>query len=368
MRASVLPKLAVTALTSAQPAGIGAVVVWGREAGKRMRRWFPRLARESVVVARIEDGRADIVDEVVALCVPPQHAPTGREEGEINFHGGGVARARVCAFLVAQGAEEVAPEGYAARALRLDGTAREAMALLPGAATAAQVVFLLRQVRGELRQEVDALRALSDEDRARGLGTLLSRARAGIALAGGMRVLVVGPVNSGKSTLVNRLCAAPRSIVSEVPGTTRDLLEAPGRIEDFPVTFIDSCGLAATPNAIEALGEARVRAEIPRADCVLCLGVDPSALPVPPVTALALGPKADLGGACPAGVLPVSGKTGRGIETLKAAILAAVCQGQDWRLAAPFTDRQRGLLAAAAAKLAGGDRKGCDALLEAVTA
>ncbi|HAK95472.1 MAG TPA: hypothetical protein DCM87_10810 [Planctomycetes bacterium] len=368
MCAPVMPRLAVTPLTSAQPAGIGAVAVWGLEAGERMRRWFPRLAREPVVVARIEDGRAGVVDEVVAFCVPPEHAPTGREEGEIDFHGGGVARARVCAFLAARGAEEVPPESYAARALGLDGAAREALAMLPGAVTAAQAAFLLRQVRGELRREIAALRGLGDRDCARGLDALLSRARAGIALAAGIRVLVVGPVNSGKSTLVNRLCGAVRSIVSEVPGTTRDLLEAPGRIEDYPATFIDSCGLAATPNTIEALGEARLRAEIPRADCVLCLGIDPPALPARPGAALVLGPKADLGGACPAGALPVSGKTGLGIEALKAAILAVVCEGHDRSMPAPFTNRQRGLLSAAAGKLAGGDRKACDALIEEATA
>lgn len=368
MRRSVLPKRAVTPLTPPRPAGIGAVAVWGLEAGGRMRRWFHRLAREPLVVARLEDDRAELVDEVVAFCVPPEHAPTGCEEGEINFHGGVMARARVCAFLAAQGAEEVSLEGYAARALRLDGAAREALALLPSAVTAGQTAFLLRQVRGELRDAIAALRELDAEGCARGLSDLLSRARAGIALAGGMRVLVVGPVNSGKSTLVNRLCGVERSIVSEVPGTTRDLLEAPGGIGDYPVVFVDSCGLSARPKAIEALGAERLRAEIPRADCVLCLGIDPPALPARPATALVLGPKADLGGACPAGALPVSGKTGLGIEALKTAILAVVCEGRDCSFPSPFTHRQRGLLEAAVGKLAGGDREGCDVLLEEITA
>ncbi len=355
-----LPRLAATPLTCAHPGGIGAVVVWGVEAGACMRRLFPRLAREPVVFARPADERGLPIDEVVALRIPPEHALTGGEELELDFHGGRVAHARMSAFLAAQGAEEMPVAAYAACASSLDAAGREALAALCDASTAGQVAFLLRQVRGELRRECEALRALPGAACARGVDALLAQARAGITLVRGARVLVAGPPNSGKSTLVNRLAGVPRAIVSSIPGTTRDLLEARAVIDDVPVTFVDSCGLARAAGALEALGAERVRAEIARVDCVLCLGIDPAALPARPAAALVLGPKADLGGTFGEGVLPVSGTTGLGLGALRRHLLATLCGDGDWRRPAPFTQRQREALAAAARKLGNGDRAGCN--------
>jgi tRNA modification GTPase len=362
--APALPAFAVTPLTSAHPGGIGAVVVWGAGAGARMRALFPELARDAIALLRPTDAGGGAIDEVVALRVPAARAPTGEEEFELDFHGGRVARERVRAFLAAHGAEELPVERYAACARSLDAAGREAMVLLRGATSAEQTAFLLRQVRGELGRVCAGLCAAAvDAACARGLAALRAQERVGRALVEGARVLVVGPPNSGKSTLVNRLAGAPRAIVSEIPGTTRDLLEAAASIEGVPVTFIDSCGLTSNANALEALGAQRVRAEIPRADCVLCLGIAPEALPVAPRAALALGPKADLGCGRAPGVLPVSGATGLGLETLRERVHALVCGGGDWRRPAPFTERHGVLLAKAAEALEGGDRALCNEII-----
>src|SRR5262249_41204778 len=101
------------------------------------------------------------------------------------------------------------------------------------------------------------------------LSRLLETFRTGRLLAAGCRVAIVGPPNAGKSTLFNALAGSDRAIVTEVPGTTRDALEATVDVAGVPVTLVDTGGLRETEDVVERIGVARAREEAERADLVL---------------------------------------------------------------------------------------------------
>jgi tRNA modification GTPase len=129
----------------------------------------------------------------------------------------------------------------------------------------------------------------------------------------GVRVVVAGPPNAGKSSLVNALAGQERAIVTATAGTTRDLIEVPLAIGGVALTLIDSAGLRSTDDEVERIGVSLAEREIARADVLLWLG-DPREYPDHPC-ALQIAPKADV--ATPFAGHAVSAKTGHGIDTLK---------------------------------------------------
>lgn len=112
-------------------------------------------------------------------------------------------------------------------------------------------------VRRDLSRAVEALALLS------------SSYETGRLLSSGCRVAILGRPNAGKSTLFNALVGSPRAIVTEVPGTTRDALDATLDIKGIPVTVVDTAGLRSTEDRVEAIGVARAREEAEKADAVL---------------------------------------------------------------------------------------------------
>ncbi len=361
-----LPALAASPLTPPRLGGIATIIVWGRDAGRFMRTLFTGIEPGMLTYRRLTDGD-QAVDEVLALLVPVEDAVSGGEEGEISLHGGRLAREAVLALLEARGAAVRAPEALVRASPKLDAIQREASQALVNAATREQVAFLLRQLRGELSHAVAAIEAtVGEPDRITRIDELLNQAAVGLALVQGARILVAGPPNAGKSTLVNRLCAMRRSIVTDVPGTTRDILEAAAEFNGIPVTVLDSGGLSETGTRLERLGTERTLAAISDVHVVLCLGVEPETLPVRPKAWIRLGPKADLGGDVPPGVLPVSGLTGLGIDALKERVSETLRAGGDWLRPAPFTDRQDALLREARAASARGNGEAAVAALRRV--
>jgi len=103
------------------------------------------------------------------------------------------------------------------------------------------------------------------------LGAVLARARTGAVLREGLTVVLVGAPNVGKSSLLNRLAGDDVAIVTAIPGTTRDTIERPVEIAGIPLTIVDTAGLRETRDTVEALGIARTRAAIARADLALLL-------------------------------------------------------------------------------------------------
>jgi len=268
---------------------------------------------------------------------------TGEDVAELHLHGG---RAIVTAVLRALGRIEGLREAQAGEFTRrafengridlaeAEGLAdlleaetetqrRSAMALAGGALSRQVEVWQERLIG--MAAEVESALDFSDEDDVTPLGAdfaarvealrsemanWLSRAPAE-RLKDGIRVVISGPPNSGKSRLLNALLQREAAIVSDIPGTTRDVIEAPVSISGIPFVLVDTAGLRSADDRVEAIGVRLARATAEAADLVLWLGPPGER----PERAVQILPKADL--QPPDGMgLPVSARTGLGLDSL----------------------------------------------------
>jgi tRNA modification GTPase len=183
------------------------------------------------------------------------------------------------------------------------------------------------------------------------------RLREGALLHEGALVVLAGPPNAGKSSLLNALLGENRAIVSPTAGTTRDAIEAWADFGGWPVRLVDTAGLRETSDAVEAEGVARAEALVARADVVVALGGARGTIAVHAKCDLGHGPG-----------LNVSAVTGEGLDDLKRAIVAALEEkvAQGGALAEAAGERRRQIdsaLAAARATLAEGAPHACDLVL-----
>ncbi|MBR1921328.1 MAG: tRNA uridine-5-carboxymethylaminomethyl(34) synthesis GTPase MnmE, partial [Kiritimatiellae bacterium] len=161
------------------------------------------------------------------------------------------------------------------------------------------------------------------------LEAAVRRAREGRILRDGALVVIAGPPNAGKSSLLNALLGERRAIVSDEPGTTRDSIEEWLDIDGWPVRIVDTAGLREADDEIEREGVSRARALVGKADIILRLvpaDAPPPAL-APDERAIDVLSKCDLPQSCggmPASLLSVSAKTGAGLNELRGAIVAAL--------------------------------------------
>jgi tRNA modification GTPase len=290
------------------------------------------------------------LDQAVVLWFPGPASYTGEDSAELSLHGGKAVIEAVAGALVALGLRPADPGEFTRRAFlngRMDLVEAEAVHDLVQAETEAQRRQALRQLEGALgalyHGWADRLRAIlaqqealidfPDEDLPpdveAGLLAELRAVRAEIAahlddaqrgekLREGLFFAITGPPNVGKSTLINALAGRDVAIVSPLPGTTRDALEARVVLGGVPVTLVDTAGLRGTDDPIEAEGVRRALAHAEAADLVLTLveagGPAPATLPP---RSLLIASKADLGGPGPAGALPISVRTGQGLDALR---------------------------------------------------
>ena len=315
---------------------------------------LPRAAS----LRRLHDPRdGQEIDHAILLWFPAPRSPTGEDVLEIQCHGGSAVREWLLEALASlEGCRLAEPGEFARRAFlagKLDLTAVEGLADLIEAQTRAQARQALRQLEGGLglllRQwrsrllsalarleaeidfgddgvevpeaELDAEIALL----AAGMAELLADRR-GERLRDGLVIAVTGPPNVGKSSLVNALARREVALVSEHPGTTRDVLEVQLEIAGIPVTMLDTAGLREAVDPVEAMGVARARARAASADLALrlfALGTD--APPAEPA-ALQVATKRDLEPRVPVApqVIAVSAVTGEGLPELLTAIVAEI--------------------------------------------
>lgn len=343
--------------------GPAAVAILARVTGRAAARFRPR---ELVLCeVREPDGGARL-DEVLAVHMPAPRSYTGEDVVELQGHGGAANLGRVLDAVLRAGARAAAPGEFTRRAFmhgRLDLTQVEAVAQVIGASSARAHAVAQAQLGGALGARLRGLRArvvaalaeveatidfpdeasdaaigavLADELGAlrHALAALAASHREGRVLGEGLVVALVGAPNVGKSSLLNALAGVERALVSPVPGTTRDWLEARVVWDGVAVTLVDTAGVedrlastragAGEVTALEqrgvALGQARAaHAEVVvdvRAPGVAGAGDGRAA------AQLVVWNKVDLAPA-PAGVLGVSALTGAGLEALRAAILAA---------------------------------------------
>ena len=290
----------------------------------------------TVWVGWLADGAGRPVDQVVCVVWRGPHSATGEDVVEVTCHGGDAVAQAVLRALYDAGARPAGPGEFTRRAFlngKLDLAQAEAVADLVHAESRlghrAAVAALRGRVSdavGDVREALVQTAALveleldfADEDvefadraalgalldRADAvLAELLSTARLGALARDGVRVVLGGRPNAGKSTLLNALVGEDRAIVSAAPGTTRDAVEAEAELGGLRFRFTDTAGLRETADAVEAEGTRRARAALARADAVLyvvdgTVGMDAEeravldALP-PDTPALVVWNKADL--------------------------------------------------------------------------
>ena len=297
-----------TIVALATPAGRSALALV-RLSGKGARGVLAALApRLSDPAARPREGRlahfcdasGAAIDTGVATFLPGPDTATGEDVAEISVHGSPVGVERLLAAAVAAGARPARPGEFTERAFRagkLDLVRAEAVRDLIEARTPAAALASARRLAGGLSQRIETVRqdllgasvaltgaidfsedvgeaippAARDglERAGAALAALAATARTGRLLAHGCRVAILGRPNAGKSTLFNALVGAERAIVTAIPGTTRDTLEATIDLDGVPVTVVDTAGLRETGDAVETLGVGRARAEKERADALV---------------------------------------------------------------------------------------------------
>lgn len=367
-------------------AGVGVVRVSGpraAEIGRALLNGLPPARRASLRQLSHPKAAAkgsSIVDEGIALWFPGPNSFTGEDVLEWQGHGGPVVLQLVMDAVRAQGARLARPGEFSERAFlngRMDLAQAEAVADLIASASASAARGAMRALRGEFSDRVNALvsdltalRVLveatvdfPDEDidvieshdvvsRITELAAdhrqLIANTRQGRLLAEGVSVVLVGAPNVGKSSLLNALLGTDRAIVTDIPGTTRDLIEADLVLDGMPVRLVDTAGLRSSEDPVEAAGIARTEQRRAQADLEIVVRspdqqwTEAHAAPVAPLSLTVIN-KSDLipdTSSRQADAVYVSAVTGDGLDTLRRKIAEAVGRepgdGQ-------FTARQRHL-------------------------
>ena len=332
-----------------------AVAVLGREPA-------PRRAEYRV----FRDGDGGAIDRGIALFFPAPNSYTGEDVLELQGHGGPVVLDMLMERLLALGARAARPGEFSERAFlndRIDLAQAEAVADLIDSGSREAARSAMRSLQGEfsarvtaLVEELTELRVyveaaidfpeeeidfLADEtlrQRFRSildaLAQLTAAAQQGCVLREGLRVVIAGRPNAGKSSLLNRLARREAAIVSDIPGTTRDVLREYIAIDGLPLHIVDTAGLRESADPLERIGVDRAHGEIAHADRILLVmdDTDPASMDVDelfdghevtvPITLV--HNKCDLSGAAPTlyedtegrSHVRLSARTGAGLDLL----------------------------------------------------
>lgn len=357
------------------PAGIAVIRVSGPAASDALRLIAGRVPRPRL--ARLARFRHPVtgmaIDQGLALWFLGPASVTGEDLAEFHVHGG---RAVVAAMLAAVGAiagcRQARAGEFTQRGFengRIDLAQAEGLAELLAAETEGQRQSALAMVEGQLgariagwqaellriSAQIEAELDFSDEgdvaDQAAGAARLtplivsiaaLLDAPGAERLRDGVRVVLAGPPNAGKSSLFNQLAGRDAAIVTPMAGTTRDLIEAPIQLGGVPILLIDTAGLRDASDAIEAMGVERAQSAMARADIILWLG-DKADMPSDD-RALLIASKADVDRARPG--LAVSSITSEGIAALTDALVERARAFLPREGALALNARHRSLMAA----------------------
>jgi tRNA modification GTPase len=257
------------------------------------------------VLRTLRDGHGEAIDRALVLYFPGPHSFTGEDCAEFHVHGGrAVVEALVQGLAALEGFRSAEPGEFTRRAFengRMDLTEVEGLADLIAAQTEMQRRMALDQSSGTLSMTYDAWRSklvraramieadfdFADEEDVPGsvsetiwsqmselaleIGNHLATSAAGEIIRDGYRIVIIGAPNAGKSSLLNTLARRDIAIVSDVIGTTRDVLEVHLDIAGFPVTVFDTAGLRAASGDVEREGMRRAISAARAADLVLVL-------------------------------------------------------------------------------------------------
>ena len=346
----------IFALSSGRPpAAVSIIRVSGpraHAAGQLLAGTLPD-ARTAAVRSLHHPVSGDLLDQALLLRFDAPASSTGEDVVEFQCHGGrAIIDALLGALAEVGGLRSAAPGEFTRRAFengRIDLTEAEGLADLIEAETESQRKAALALAEGGLKKQIaawqDRLLSLSanvelmidydDDDSAvdpavsSGIAALaddlqgwLDQPRAE-RLKDGVLVVVAGPPNAGKSSLINAIVGEDRTIVTPVPGTTRDYIEVPIALGGVPMRLTDTAGIRVTDDEVEAIGVGRARQLVEAADVLVWLGGDG---PPPHSRVVAVRSKADLPSAQQANgeALPVSSLTGEGLPRLIERLLEGV--------------------------------------------
>ena len=311
---NILSKDTICALATAPGGAIGIIRVSGEQAIAITDRIFMPIGANGKTLAQrkpytlafgnIVTAQGDIIDQVLVSIFHAPHSYTGEQSVEISCHASTYILQQVMQLLVANGCRPAEPGEYTQRAFlngKMDLSQAEAVADLIASHSAASHRMAMNQMRGAFSTELSDLRdnllhltslieleldfsdheELEFADRTQLVDVaqkiqhtvqrLIQSFRIGNAIKNGIPTVIIGETNAGKSTLLNLLVGEERAIVSDIHGTTRDVIEDTVNIDGKIFRFIDTAGIRDTTDTIESIGIERSLAKIKQAEIILLM-------------------------------------------------------------------------------------------------